>query len=89
MSDNIEQAVKAKYGAAAVSGLSSEHAGVRAVAEAFGYTPEELAATPAEANLGLPTGFAYSLMVGRVRIIQHARHRRKHSTSNVSVLFYK
>ena len=32
--------VKAKYGAVAASTLSSDHAGVRAVAEAFGYSPE-------------------------------------------------
>src|SRR5207245_7069448 len=41
---------------------SGTDAGVRAVAEAFGYTPEELAALPAEANMGLscgnPTAFA-------------------------------
>ena len=56
MSQVIEQAVKSKYGSVAVSGLSSEHAGVRAVAEAFGYSPEELAAIPAEANMGLSCG---------------------------------
>jgi ubiquinone/menaquinone biosynthesis C-methylase UbiE len=49
----IEQAVKSKYGAVATSGLSSEHDGVRAVAEAFGYTPEQLASIPSEANRGL------------------------------------
>ena len=42
--------------AVAVSGLSSEHDGVRAVAEAFGYTLEELASIPAEANMGLSCG---------------------------------
>ena len=36
--------------------LSSEHAGVRAVAEAFGYSPEELTSIPAEANMGLSCG---------------------------------
>jgi SAM-dependent methyltransferase len=56
MSEIIEQAVKLKYGAVATSGLSTEHSGVRAVAEAFGYTPEELAAIPAEANMGLSCG---------------------------------
>lgn len=56
MSQDLEQAVKAKYGATAVSGLSTNHVGVRAVAEAFGYTPEELAAIPAEANMGLSCG---------------------------------
>ena len=35
MSQAIEQAVKAKYGAVATSGLSTDHSGVRAVAEAF------------------------------------------------------
>src|SRR5262245_25487000 len=56
MSQDIQQAVKSKYGAVAASGLSTEHSGVRAVAEAFGYTPEELASIPAEANLGLSCG---------------------------------
>lgn len=56
MSEIIEQAVKSKYGAVAVSNLSSEHQGVRAVAEAFGYTPEELGSIPAEANMGLSCG---------------------------------
>ncbi len=56
MSENIEQAVKSRYGAVATSGLSSEHGGVHAVAEAFGYTKEELASIPAEANMGLSCG---------------------------------
>jgi SAM-dependent methyltransferase len=42
--------------------LSTNHDGVRAVAEAFGYSPDELASIPAEANMGLscgnPTAFA-------------------------------
>jgi SAM-dependent methyltransferase len=54
--------VQTKYASVATSKLSSEHAGVRAVAEAFGYTPEELSSIPAEANMGLscgnPTAFA-------------------------------
>ena len=53
---SLEQAVQSSYGAIAASGLSSHQAGVRAVAEAFGYTPEELAAIPAEANMGLSCG---------------------------------
>src|SRR5947207_2379512 len=56
MAEDIEGAVKAKYGAVAVSGLSTAHAGVRAVAEAFGYSPAELASIPAEANMGLSCG---------------------------------
>jgi len=69
MSENIEQAVKSKYGAVAASCLSNSHAGVRAVAEAFGYSARELAMLPAEANMGLscgnPTAFA-SLKPGEV-----------------------
>ena len=56
MSSDIREAVQAKYGALAGSGLSSDHAGVKAVAEAFGYSPEELAAIPAEANMGVSCG---------------------------------
>ncbi|MBA4066928.1 MAG: SAM-dependent methyltransferase [Isosphaera sp.] len=52
----ITEAVKVKYGSVAASGLSTNHAGVRAVAEAFGYSPQELASIPAEANMGLSCG---------------------------------
>src|SRR4051812_46595875 len=50
MSDSMIDQVKRQYGAVAASDLSSEHLGVRAVAEAFGYSPSELASIPAEAN---------------------------------------
>src|SRR5215831_13630493 len=56
MTQSIEQAVKSKYGAVATSGLSNEHSGVRAVAEAFGYSADELASIPAGANMGLSCG---------------------------------
>jgi len=56
MSEQLLESVKAKYGAVADSSLSSEHAGVRAVAEAFGYSAEELTSIPAEANMGLSCG---------------------------------
>jgi ubiquinone/menaquinone biosynthesis C-methylase UbiE len=56
MSKNIELAVRSRYGSIALSNLSSEQDGVREVAEAFGYTPEELASIPAEANMGLSCG---------------------------------
>jgi arsenite methyltransferase len=63
MSQNIVEQVRSKYASVAASSLSSEHAGVRAVAEAFGYSPEELASIPAEANMALscgnPTAFAH------------------------------
>jgi SAM-dependent methyltransferase len=56
MSKSIEDAVREKYGAVATSTLSSENAGVRSVAEAFGYSAEELLSIPAEANMGLSCG---------------------------------
>jgi arsenite methyltransferase len=62
MSEQIVDLVQEKYAAVAASKLSSRHDGVRAVAQAFGYSPEELASIPAEANMGLscgnPTAFA-------------------------------
>lgn len=56
MPEQILESVKSKYAAVAESSLSSDHAGVKAVAEAFGYTPEELTSIPAEANMGLSCG---------------------------------
>lgn len=56
MAADIRTFVSEKYGEIAESGLSTEHAGVRAVAEAFGYSAEELASIPAEANMGLSCG---------------------------------
>ncbi|MHB1023103.1 MAG: arsenite methyltransferase [Acidobacteriaceae bacterium] len=56
MSEQLLESVKSKYGAVAESSLSSDHAGVKAVAEAFGYTPEELTSIPAAANMGLSCG---------------------------------
>ena len=56
MSEQLLDSVKARYGAIAESELSSDNAGIRAVAEAFGYTAEELTSIPAEANMGLSCG---------------------------------
>ena len=56
MSDSIEEVVRERYGAVALSGLSNDDEGVRAVASAFGYTAEELAAIPSGANMGLSCG---------------------------------
>ena len=53
---SLLDSVKSKYGAVAESALSNNDAGVRAVAEAFGYTAEELTSIPAEANMGLSCG---------------------------------
>ncbi len=62
MTESITKTVQSKYASVAKSGLSTGHPGVRAVAEAFGYAPEQLASIPAEANMGLscgnPTAFA-------------------------------
>jgi SAM-dependent methyltransferase len=62
MTEDILDQVQSRYAAVAASGLSGDQASVRAVAEAFGYSPEELASIPAEANMGLscgnPTAFA-------------------------------
>jgi arsenite methyltransferase len=66
---SVQDQVKERYGAVAQSELSNRHAGVQAVAEAFGYSDEELSSIPAEANMGLscgnPTAFA-SLKPGEV-----------------------
>lgn len=56
MASEIETVVKAKYASVATSGLSNDHDGVKAVAEAFGYSAEELTAIPAGANMGLSCG---------------------------------
>jgi len=56
MTEQLLDSVKAKYGAVAESTLSSDHAGVKAIAEAFGYSPEELTSIPANANMGLSCG---------------------------------
>jgi arsenite methyltransferase len=56
MTEQILESVKSKYAAVAKSSLSTDDVGVKAVAEAFGYTPEELTSIPAEANMGLSCG---------------------------------
>ncbi|HEY2894753.1 MAG TPA: arsenite methyltransferase, partial [Pirellulales bacterium] len=53
---SIEQIVQERYGSVATRGLSSEHKGVKAIAEAFGYSQDQLASIPAEANMGLSCG---------------------------------
>jgi len=69
MAKPIVDVVRSKYASIARGNLSGENDGVRGVAEAFGYTPEQLASIPAEANMGLscgnPTAFA-SLRPGEV-----------------------
>ncbi len=54
--EQIVESVRSKYGAVAESTLSSNDPGVKAVAEAFGYSAEELRSIPAKANMGLSCG---------------------------------
>jgi len=56
MTQQLLDSVKSKYGAVAESTLSNENAGVKAVAEAFGYSADELTSIPAGANMGLSCG---------------------------------
>lgn len=56
MKTDMDAIVEQKYGAVAGSNLSSRDAGVRKVAEAFGYSAGELDSIPAEANMGLSCG---------------------------------
>ena len=56
MGQQVLESVKSKYGAVAESTLSNDDAGVQAVAEAFGYSVEELTSIPADANMGLSCG---------------------------------
>lgn len=53
---DLTELIREKYGETARSGLSSANGDVSAVAQAFGYSAEELAAIPAEANMGLSCG---------------------------------
>lgn len=56
MTGQVLESVRSKYGTVAESSLSNDHAGVQAVAEAFGYSSEELTSIPADANMGLSCG---------------------------------
>ncbi|NNJ27701.1 arsenite methyltransferase [Alienimonas chondri] len=56
MTTTLQDSVRENYGAVAASALTGAEAGVRAVAEAFGYSAEELDSIPAGANMGLSCG---------------------------------
>jgi arsenite methyltransferase len=56
MTEQVLETVRSKYAAVAESELSTKNAGVKAVAEAFGYSADELTSIPAEANMGLSCG---------------------------------
>jgi SAM-dependent methyltransferase len=55
-STNIRELVKDRYSALARCDVESHQEATREVAAAFGYSPEELASIPAEANLGVSCG---------------------------------
>src|SRR3954470_15550021 len=69
MAESLQEAVRKKYGAVGAGTLDNNTKGVREVAEAFGYSADELDAIPDGANVGLscgnPTAFA-SLKPGEV-----------------------
>lgn len=56
MTTQIKNAVKDRYGAVARSGLSTNAPEVARVAQAFGYSADELASIPSTANMGLSCG---------------------------------
>ena len=56
MSETVTDAVRKGYGTVAKSGLSSDQGNIKGIANAFGYSDEELASIPAEANMGLSCG---------------------------------
>ena len=53
---DVLRSVRDRYAGVAASELSNDAREVRAVAAAFGYSDEELASLPAEANMGLSCG---------------------------------
>jgi arsenite methyltransferase len=53
---DIRESVRDRYASVASGKLSNDSCEVRAVAAAFGYSDEELASLPAEANMGLSCG---------------------------------
>ena len=56
MTESITDAVREGYGNVARQGLGSQQEGVRSIANAFGYSDEELGSIPDEANMGLSCG---------------------------------
>ncbi len=56
MSTDIKLAVVERYGSVARSDFTNDSPGVARIAQAFGYSAEELASIPASANMGLSCG---------------------------------
>lgn len=55
-SKTIHESVQSQYASVARSSLSNDSSAVRSVAEAFGYSAEELQSLPPQANMGLSCG---------------------------------
>ena len=56
MTETISDAVRESYGNVARQGLGSHDEGIRNIANAFGYSEEELNSIPQESNMGLSCG---------------------------------
>jgi len=56
MTGSISDAVRDGYGSVARQGLGSHQDEIKGIAQAFGYSEEELASIPEEANMGLSCG---------------------------------
>jgi len=54
--ESIKSAVKERYGSVAEGSPATEDAAMRRIAEAFGYSPQQLASIPGDANMGLSCG---------------------------------
>ena len=68
MSEKTRDAVRKGYGAVAQAGLSSSQGGIKGIANAFGYSDEELSSIPAEANMGLSCGNPVAMAAGAAQI---------------------
>ena len=56
MDKSINEAVRDSYGSVARQGLGSHQEGIKGIANAFGYSEDELSSIPDEANMGLSCG---------------------------------
>lgn len=56
MNKSVNEAVRESYGNVARQGLGSHQNGIKGIANAFGYSEDQLASIPDEANMGLSCG---------------------------------
>lgn len=56
MNKSVNEAVRESYGNVARQGLGSHNEGIKSIANAFGYSEDELSSIPDEANMGLSCG---------------------------------